>query len=72
MKKALYILTSFALFVLAGTLSTSAQVMDAMDFGRDNGAALTAAMQNANGNPYAGEVELDENGNPIEPLIRPT
>ena len=67
MKKALYILTSLALFMLLGTLSTSAQVMDAMDFGRDNGAALAAAMQNAAGNPYAGEVELDENGNPIEP-----
>lgn len=41
--------------------------MDAQDYGRDGGAALAAAMQNANGNPYSGEVELDENGNPIEP-----
>lgn len=41
--------------------------MDAMDYGRDGGAALAAAMQNANNNPYAGEVELDENGNPIIP-----
>lgn len=67
MKKALYILSAVCAALLLGTLPLCAQNMDAMDYGRDRGAALAAAMQNANNNPYSGEVELDENGNPIVP-----
>lgn len=52
--------------MLFGTLSLKAQPLTAQDYGRDGGAALAAAMQ-TNNNPYQGEVELDENGNPIEP-----
>lgn len=68
MKRLRYnILTLFALvcLLLGGTPKVHAQNLDAQDLGRDSGAAL-AAMQSANGNPYAGEVELDENGNPIQ------
>lgn len=39
--------------------------MGATDLGRDP-QALTQAMQSMQNNPYASEVELDENGNPIE------
>lgn len=67
MKKAYHILTLLALLTLGFAHNSYAQSMDAMDYGRDGGAALAAAMQNANNNPYAGEVELDENGNPIIP-----
>lgn len=67
MKKLLYILSLTLLALCCGAGEVRAQYMDAQDFGRDNGAALAAAMQNTNGNPYAGEVELDENGNPILP-----
>lgn len=67
MKKALYILSAVCATLLLGTLASHAQSMDALDYGRDGGAALAAAMQNANNNPYSGEVELDENGNPIVP-----
>lgn len=55
------------MLTLGFTHNSYAQSMDAIDYGRDGGAALAAAMQNANNNPYSGEVELDENGNPIEP-----
>lgn len=65
MKKGLYILSTLCATLLLGTLTSRAQSMDAIDYGRDGGAALAAAMQNANNNPYSGEVELDENGNPI-------
>lgn len=67
MKKTLHILLTLSALLLGGALDLHAQVMDAQDYGRDGGAALAAAMQNSNGNPYAGEVELDENGNPIIP-----
>lgn len=67
MKKGLYILSILCATLLLGTLTSHAQSMDALDYGRDGGAALAAAMQNANNNPYSGEVELDENGNPIVP-----
>ena len=67
MKKAYYILTLLALLTL-GTTTSYAQNMDAMDYSREGGAAaLAAAMQSTSGNPYAGDVELDENGNPIVP-----
>ena len=53
--------------VLVGWCEQShAQIMGAQDFGRDP-MALTQAMQSMQNNPYAGEVELDENGNPIVP-----
>ena len=65
MKKGLYILSTLCATLLLGTITSRAQSMDAIDYGRDGGAALAAAMQNANNNPYSGEVELDENGNPI-------
>ncbi|MBR5829644.1 MAG: hypothetical protein IKY63_00115, partial [Tidjanibacter sp.] len=67
MKKILYILSLTIVALLGSATNLCAQSFDAQDFGRDNGAALAAAMQNSNGNPYAGEVELDENGNPIPP-----
>ncbi len=67
MKKILYILSLTIVALLGSVTNLCAQSFDAQDFGRDNGAALAAAMQNSNGNPYAGEVELDENGNPIPP-----
>ncbi len=65
MKKGLFILSIVCATLCFGTLPLHAQNMDAIDYGRDGGAALAEAMQNANNNPYAGEVELDENGNPI-------
>lgn len=53
-------------FVLVGNIADlSAQVLTAQDLGRDGGAALEA-LQNMSNNPYESEVELDENGNPIE------
>lgn len=67
MKRTFYILLTLSALLLIGSLDARAQFMDAQDYGRDGGAALAAAMQNSNGNPYAGEVELDENGNPIVP-----
>lgn len=67
MKRTFHILLTLSALLLIGSLDARAQFMDAQDYGRDGGAALAAAMQNSNGNPYAGEVELDENGNPIVP-----
>lgn len=65
MKKRLHILTSLCALLLLGTLSAQAQSFDAQDYTRDEAAAMAAAMQNMN-NPYQGEQELDENGNPIQ------
>lgn len=63
MKRLFTILTSLVALLMLGTLSSKAQSFNAQDFSRDPGAL--AALQNANSNPYAAEVELDENGNPI-------
>lgn len=65
-EKLSYLLIGLLLALVCHTTSVSAQSLGARDLGRDGGAAL-AALQNANNNPYAGEQELDENGNPIEP-----
>ena len=50
---------------LAWSPKAYGQIMGATDLGRDP-QALTQAMQSMQNNPYASEVELDENGNPIE------
>lgn len=61
----------FRIFILSvvltlGTITSArGQIMGATDLGRDP-QALTQAMQSMQNNPYGNEVELDENGNPIE------
>ena len=65
-KRTLYISILLGLLCLGAPTLAHAQIMGAQDFGRDP-RALTQAMQSMQNNPYAGEVELDENGNPINP-----
>ena len=57
------ILILFCLALFARAQVASAQDMNARDFGRDGGAAMSA-LQNLNNNPYS-QQEFDENGNPI-------
>lgn len=64
MKKTIYILSILLVALLGTTTRLHAQYITNGDLGRNDSAALAAAMQT--NNPYSQEQEFDENGNPIE------